>query len=291
MEDDSRIDNWKHVAKSDKLLKKYAGDVFSETRIDDGLHDIVDSKYDPPAEKELAKQQKTFGAVGHLTLQAMEGYAKLYSKLADFVLGEIGDPNTENPDYTGEGDTEHPELVYSAKQIRQYESFQEIHREFQVDVEEPIANVARIAAGSFTNSLDKRREKVIDRIRSNNKKAAAAITRIPPSSFYMFGGDHSQLAKVVELAKDLSNTADIPTTIITHPSRTRTGVEVVVEATMEVDTMTVTMGDMDLGAVEPVEAIEVVRTRDPEVEEEVHPFVGETPPGVEKLLLRVFYYG
>ena len=51
------------------------------------------------------------------------------------------------------------------------------------------------------------------------------------------------------------------------------------EATMEVDTMTVTMGDMDLEAVEPVEAIEVVRTRDPEVEEEVHPFVGETPPG------------
>ena len=60
-----------------------------------------------------------------------------------------------------------------------------------------------------------------------------------------------------------------------------------VEATMEVDTMTVTMGHMDLGAVEPVEAIEVVRTRDPEVEEEVHPFVGETPPGVgeTKLIL------
>ena len=88
--------------------------------------------------------------------------------------------------------------------------YQSIQRELQVDVAEPMANVARIAAASFTNALDKRREKVISRIKKNNSKAAAAITRIPPSAHYMFGGDHSQLAKVVELTKDLSSTANKP---------------------------------------------------------------------------------
>ena len=76
-----------------------------------------------------------------------------------------------------------------------------------MDVAEPMANVARIAAASFTNALNKRREKGITRIKENNSRAAAAITRIPHSAHYMFGGDHSQLAKVVELTKNLSSTA------------------------------------------------------------------------------------
>ena len=99
-------------------------------------------------------------------------------------------------------------IIYSTAQNTQYDQFQEMQREFQVDLAEPMANVVRIAASSFTNSLDKRREKVINKIKTTNTKAAFAITRIPPSSFYMFGGDHSQLAKVVELTKDLSSTAD-----------------------------------------------------------------------------------
>ena len=48
---------------------------------------------------------------------------------------------------------------------------------------------------------------------------------------------------------------------------------------MEVNTMTVTTGDTELVAVELAEALEVARTTDPEGEEEVRPFVGETPPG------------
>ena len=208
-EDDSKTDVWKHVAKSDRLVKKYAGDVFSETRLDDGLHSIVD-KNETPEEKDLVRQQKTVGAVAHLTLQGMEGYAKLYNKLYDFVLAGIGPPKTTNPDWTGEEDTEHPQYIYSTYQNQTYTQFQDIQREFQVDVAEPMANVARIAASAFTDSLDKRREKVISRIKRNNTKAAVAITRIPPSSYYMFGGDHSQLAKVVELTKDLSTTADKP---------------------------------------------------------------------------------
>ena len=77
-----------------------------------------------------------------------------------------------------------------------------------MDLAEPLANVTRIAAESFTKALDERREKVISRIKKTNSKAATAITRIPPSAHYMFGGDHSRLAKVVELTKDLSSTAN-----------------------------------------------------------------------------------
>ena len=44
-----------------------------------------------------------------------------------------------------------------------------------------MANALRIAAASFTNALDERREKVISRIKKNNSKVAAAIMRIPPS--------------------------------------------------------------------------------------------------------------
>ena len=31
----------KHVTKHDKLLKKYAGDVFADTQLDEGFHSIV----------------------------------------------------------------------------------------------------------------------------------------------------------------------------------------------------------------------------------------------------------
>ena len=37
-------------------------------------------------EKELSKQQKTLGAIAHLTLQDMEGYSCLYRRLNDLVL-------------------------------------------------------------------------------------------------------------------------------------------------------------------------------------------------------------
>ena len=70
--------------------------------------------------------------------------------------------------------------------------------------------MARIAAGAFTDSLDKRQEKVITRIRKSKTQATSAIARIPPSSQHMFGGDHNQLTKVDELCKDLSATAERP---------------------------------------------------------------------------------
>ena len=61
---------------------------------------------------------------------------------------------------------------------------------------EPITNVGRVAVGAFTNSLFKRWEKIISRIKKSNAKAASAIARIPPYSQHIFGGDHTQLAIV-----------------------------------------------------------------------------------------------
>ena len=49
-----------------------------------------------------------------------------------------------------------------------------------MNVAEPITNVGRVAVGAFTNSLFKRWEKIISRIKKSNTKAASAIARIPP---------------------------------------------------------------------------------------------------------------
>ena len=206
-QEDNKADEWKNVAKSDRLIRRNAGDVFADTRLDDGLHAIVD-KDSSAEEKKLAKQQRTMGALAHLTLQAMENYSILYKKVEGLVMWSIGDPSDENSEWTGPEDTVHPRYVYSEVQDRYYNYFRGIQREFQVDLAEPLANVTRIAAESFTKALDERREKVISKIRKTNSKAASAITRIPPSSHFMFGGDHTQLAKVVELTKDLSSTAN-----------------------------------------------------------------------------------
>ena len=52
-----------------------------------------------------------------------------------------------------------------------YDQFNQLQREFQMDVADPAANVARVAVGAFTDSLNKRREKIITRIRKSNTKA------------------------------------------------------------------------------------------------------------------------
>ena len=83
------------MAKSNGLLKKYARDVLADTRLDEGLYSIVDKDV-TAEEKELSKQQKTLGAIGHLNLQGMEGYSCLYNKLNDLALDGGGDvPHSE----------------------------------------------------------------------------------------------------------------------------------------------------------------------------------------------------
>ena len=61
--------------------------MFADPRLDEGLHSIVDKDV-TAEEKELSKQQKTLGAIAHLTLQGMEGYSCLYKRLNDLVLKE-----------------------------------------------------------------------------------------------------------------------------------------------------------------------------------------------------------
>ena len=70
-EKDSKADAWKSVARSNRLVRKFAGDAFADTRLNDGLHAIV-AEDSTSEEKKLAKQQKMVGAITHLTLQAME---------------------------------------------------------------------------------------------------------------------------------------------------------------------------------------------------------------------------
>ena len=68
------------------------GDIFSETRLDDGLHSID--------EQDLAKQQKLIGSMAHLALQGVEGSTTLYKKLSNFVLVGKKQAVTENLEYT-----------------------------------------------------------------------------------------------------------------------------------------------------------------------------------------------
>ena len=139
-EEDSKADAWKNVAKSDRLIRKYAGDAFADTRLDDGLHAIV-AKDSTSEEKKLAKQQKTVGAIAHLTLQAMESYSVLYKKVSDMIMWSIGQPDTVNPEWTGEDDTVHSHIMYIEWQNRYFAHFQNIQRESQVDLAETVSKL------------------------------------------------------------------------------------------------------------------------------------------------------
>ena len=202
-DDDAKIDAWKDVANSAHLIKKYSGEIFSATTLDDGLSSIV-HKGESSESKELIKNQKIFGSIGHLSLLAQEGFGKLYNKLDVFVRTNIGQPSQPNPEYV-DGDTTHPKYIWSEYQLQTWQDFKAILGELQVDVSEPISNVSRIAASAYTQSLDARREKLITQIKKRNPNAATGISRIPPSSTSLFGGDHGKLEKVVKLAKDLGN--------------------------------------------------------------------------------------
>ena len=69
----------------------------------------------------------------HPALQSVENFTTLFLKLIDFVLGIIGLAETSNPEYMGPNNTP---FIYPVEQ-------------------ETFDNMARIAAGAFTDSLDK----------------------------------------------------------------------------------------------------------------------------------------
>ena len=64
-------------------------------------------------EKKLSKQQRTMGAIAHLSLQAMENYSTLYKKVSDLFMWYIGEPNTLNSEWTGVEDETHKQYINS----------------------------------------------------------------------------------------------------------------------------------------------------------------------------------
>ena len=86
----------------------------------------------------------------------------------------IGALSQRNPEWKEEGDNTLAN-IWSERQVQVYGELMALLKEFQVDVAEPISNVARISASAYTRVLDKRREKDLSKIRRNNSKAATAI--------------------------------------------------------------------------------------------------------------------
>ena len=60
----------------ERLIRRYAGDAFAETRLDDGLHAIVDKNASSEEEK-LSKQQRIMGVTAHLSLQEVVANTQL----------------------------------------------------------------------------------------------------------------------------------------------------------------------------------------------------------------------
>ena len=65
MSENNKPDLWKNVAKSDKLVRKYSGDVLADSKLDDGLYSLVDKKA-TNEEEDLVRSQRVLGSIGHL---------------------------------------------------------------------------------------------------------------------------------------------------------------------------------------------------------------------------------
>ena len=63
----------------------------------------------------------------------MESYPVLYKKVSDMIMWSIGQPDTVNPEWTGEDDTVHSHFMYIEWQNRYFAHFQNIQRESQVE--------------------------------------------------------------------------------------------------------------------------------------------------------------
>ena len=211
VQDRPKPDDWLKMAKSDRLINKWAGDpAFADTRLDDGLSSVV-PKVVSKKETDLIKTQRAIGAIGHMVLSASEGFSKLYAKMGEFVTRNIGSPSFPNPEYDEETDDGTvPKYIYAEWQNTAHADFQDLQREWQLDVSEPLAIAARTAAAWHIKTMAVRRDKVIAKIAFVNQKAANAISKIPPSALGMFGGDAAELEKVVKLARDLGGNTRQP---------------------------------------------------------------------------------
>ena len=139
-------------------LMGHGGEVFSETKLDDGLHSVV-AKDLTKTEGMLKKNQRVLGSVAHLSLSAVESYGRIYGKISDLVTGLVGDPKL-NPDWN-EGDPPEDKYFWEEHQSKGLLDLQNLLAELQVDVSEPISNISRMAAAHYTDTLDKRRARVL----------------------------------------------------------------------------------------------------------------------------------
>ena len=81
------------------------------------------------------KTQRGIGAIGHMVLSARKGFSKLYAKMGEFVLRKIGNPSVPNPEYHEESDVGTvPKFIYAEWQNTAYAEFQQLQREWQLDV-------------------------------------------------------------------------------------------------------------------------------------------------------------
>ena len=161
------------MAKSDRLINKWSGDsAFADTRLDDGLSSVI-PKATSKEGTDLVKTQRAIGALGHMVLSASEGYSKLYDKMSDFVLRNIGPAATPNPEFdsTVKNNGSIPESIFADHQNKAYAEFQNIQRAWHIKM------------------MAIWREKVITKIAKVNQKVANAVGKIPPSAHGMFGGD------------------------------------------------------------------------------------------------------
>ena len=98
--------------------------------------------------------------VGSMALQSLENFTTSYRKMNGYWLRPrhriVGEAETSNPEHTGPDDNKNVPYLYSTQEAL-YTQFIQLKREFQLDMAEPITNLARVAAGNFTDSLVKRR--------------------------------------------------------------------------------------------------------------------------------------
>ena len=70
-----------------------------------------------------------------MVLSASEGFSKLYSRLGEFVLRNIGSPSTPNPAYDEHRDDGSvPRYIYAEWQESVYAEFMKLQKESQLDV-------------------------------------------------------------------------------------------------------------------------------------------------------------
>ena len=78
----------------DRLIYKWSGEpAFADTMLDDGLSSVI-PKTVSKEETDFVKTLRAIGAIGHMVLSASESFSKLCAKMGEFVVWNIGNPQS-----------------------------------------------------------------------------------------------------------------------------------------------------------------------------------------------------